>query len=284
MVCAGHRGAGPLEDRLARWNALWAKPVQGWDFSEFEGRVEESEPPWCYEELVCQRLGQAGSALDIGTGGGEFLLRIQDHLPIEVHATEGWETNLDFAREALAPLGVEVRDYDAERDERLPYEDASLDVVLSRHEAYCVTEVVRVLRPGGWFITQQVDGRNLEELTAIFGAGTSYTQVTLENLTQEAEDAGLIIERAEEWSGPIRFDGVDTLVSYLRCMPWQLPVGFTIDDYADELLALDRREQPLELTERRFIIVSHLPAPERPPADPFASGWRPAATDSKLEL
>lgn len=269
MVGAGHRGADLVQDRLARWSALWEEPVRGWDFSEFEGRIEEAEPPWCYEDLVCRALEQAGSALDIGTGGGEFLIRIQDHLPIEAHATEGWETNREIARDALAPLGIEVRDYDAERDERLPYDDASLDVVLARHEAYCAREVVRVLRPGGWFVTQQVDGRNLEDLAAIFGAGPAYPEVTLERLQQEAHDAGLVIERAQEWSGPIRFDCVDTLVSYLRFMPWHLPEDFSIDDQIETLSALERRDGPFEFTERRFVIVSHLPVPGPRPADPF---------------
>lgn len=276
-----HRGGN---DRIQRWRSLWETPVQGWDFSEFEGRIEEAEPPWSYEDIVRHELEHAGSALDIGTGGGEFLIRIQDDLPVEVHATEGWAGNLGCARRALEPLGIEVRDYDAERDDRLPYRDASLDVVLARHEAYCAQEVVRVLRPGGWFITQQVDGRNLEDLAAVFGAGPAYPEVSLESLRHEAEDAGLIIERAEEWSGPIRFDCVDTLVSYLRFMPWQLPEGFTVEDFGDELMALDRRDEPLEFTERRFIIVSHLPTPESPPADPFSSGWHRPSVESRIKI
>jgi len=265
--------------RLDTWCSLWNEPVRGWDFSEFEGRVEESEPPWSYEEIVRHAFERAGSALDIGTGGGEFLLRLQDQLPIEVHATEGWERNLDVARRALEPLGIEVREYDAEEHDRLPYPDRSLDVVLARHEACCAKEVVRVLRDGGWFITQQVDGRNLADLSAHFGAEPRYPDVTLERFRAEVERAGLIVEQAEEWSGPIRFDSVDTLVSYLRYMPWHLPKDFSVEAYAQELIALDERVEPLEFTERRFLIVAHLPEPEPPPADPFTGRQiRPAAS------
>lgn len=256
-------------DRLERWRSLWEEPVQGWDFSEFEGRIEESEPPWSYEDLVRHELEQAGSVLDLGTGGGEFLLRIRDDLPIEVHATEGWQDNLPVARETLGPLGIEVREYDADRGDRLPYDDGSVDVVLSRHEAYDVTEVARVLRLGGWFVTQQVDGRNLEDLAAIFGAGPAYPDVTLERMCEEARNAGLIVERAQEWEGPIRFDSVDTLVSYLRWMPWQLPEDFTVERYADALLALDDSDEPVQFTERRLVLVAHLPNPDPRPADPF---------------
>ena len=256
-------------ERVRRWQALWDEPAEGWDFSEFEGRIEESSLPWSYEELVRHELASAGSALDLGTGGGEFLLSFEEALPVEMHATEGHEPNLPVARKALGPLGIEVREYDADAGDRLPYEDASVDVVLCRHEAYDAAEVVRVLRRGGWFVTQQVDGRNLEDLAAVFGAGAAYPEVTLERFRVEAQEAGLIIERAEEWSGPIRFDSVDTLVSYLRWMPWQLPEDFTIESYAAELEALDDQDEPLEFTERRFVILAHLPIPDAPPADPF---------------
>jgi len=256
-------------DRVARWQELWEEPASGWDFSEFEGRVVESEPPWSYEELVQHELSTAGSALDLGTGGGEFLLSHQHELPVEMHATEGWGPNLPVAREALGPLGIEVREYDADRGDTLPYDDDSVDVVLSRHESYDPAEVVRVLRKGGWFLTQQVDGRNLDDLAAVFGAGAAFPEVRLEVFRSQAQEAGLIVERAEEWSGSIRFDSVDTLVSYLRLMPWQLPEDFTIEGYADQLCALDEQEGPLEFTERRFLLLAHLPIPDAPPADPF---------------
>ena len=45
------------------------------------------------------------------------------------------------------------------------------------------------------------------------------------------------------------------------------------------VIALDERVEPLEFTERRFLIVAHLPEPEPPPADPFTGRQiRPAAS------
>lgn len=265
----------------ARWRALWAEPTRGWDLSEFAGRVFEESPPWDYEQLVRYEFRSAGSGLDLGTGGGEFLSSIRDWLPVEMHATEGWPPNLSVARERLEPLGIQVAEYDGDSGDPLPYPDESVDVVISRHESYAATEVVRVLRPGGWFVTQQVDGHNLDDLAAHFGAGPAYPSITLARLRVEAEAAGLIIERAQEWHGPIRFDSVDTLVSYLRWMPWHLPADFTVDGYAEQLLDLHRQEEPLEFTERRFLLVCHRPIPRPPRADPFPQ-WEKVPTTSRL--
>ena len=51
----------------------------------------------------------------------------------------------------------------------MPFEDSRFDVVLNRHELDDPAEVFRVLRPGGVFLTQQVDGRDSEETHALFG-------------------------------------------------------------------------------------------------------------------
>ena len=40
----------------------------------------------------------------------------------------------------------------------LPFEDSSFSLVVSRHESYVASEVARVLRPGGLFLTQQLGG------------------------------------------------------------------------------------------------------------------------------
>lgn len=73
---------------------------------------------------------------------------------------------------------------------------------------------------------------------------------------RQAEDAGLRVERAEEWSGPIRFADVATLLSYLRMVPWQLPVDFTVERYASQLVRLERRAEPLVFTEIRFLLIA----------------------------
>ena len=49
----------------------------GWDFSYLDGRLEEGILPWDYKEMVLKYLDPRFQLLDIGTGGGEFLLTLQ---------------------------------------------------------------------------------------------------------------------------------------------------------------------------------------------------------------
>ena len=49
-------------------------------------------------------------------------------------------------------------------DDRLPFENNFFDVVITRHESFDLSEVNRVLKQGGRFITQQVGGKNDYEI------------------------------------------------------------------------------------------------------------------------
>ena len=258
-----------VETILERWRRTWEEPPRGSGRVAQEGLVHAEKPPWDYEELVRHELSFAGSALDLGTGDGAFLRSLEDSLPVEMHATEGWPHNLARARAALGPLGVEVREHHCETGDPLPYRDASVDLVFCRHEAYAAREVARVLRQGGWFVTEQLEGHHLDDLAALFDGGDGCPAVTLPALRREAEEAGLVVERLEGWHGRLRFESVDALVGHLRLFPGQLPEDFSIDRYGERLLELHRREEPLVFTERRCLLVARRPERAPTPADPF---------------
>jgi SAM-dependent methyltransferase len=126
----------------------------GWDFSYISAsrRMTSSPGAWSYASIILPLVRTAQALLDMGTGGGEFLASLQP-LPSRTVATEGYPPNILVARNRLEPLGVTV--WPVGDDDRLPLDDASFDLVINRHESYDAREVLRVLRPGGTFVTQQ---------------------------------------------------------------------------------------------------------------------------------
>ena len=87
-----------------------AVPVEGWDFSWFDGRATEERPSWGYARMMAARMAGARAALDIQTGGGEVLATaLAGHAPPPVlAATESWPPNLALAAASLRPLGGRV--------------------------------------------------------------------------------------------------------------------------------------------------------------------------------
>lgn len=248
------------ETLLALWESELASPSQGWDFSSLTGRMSEDEPPFDYEQVCRAELAHAGRVVDLGTGGGEALLRLADALPRDTTATEGWPANVPVARRALAPRGIPVLDWDADR---VPFQpmlvpDGRFDLVLDRHESYAVEEVARVLSPGGVFLTQQVGFDDARELDAMFGRTAGRTDWSLAAAGRQMEGSPLEVERAEEWHGSYRFVDVAALMRYCSIVPWDLPPGFTVRGHADALLRLHEQAHtgPIRLTKHRWLLLA----------------------------
>ncbi len=236
--------------------------MRGWDFSVLEGRMEADDPPWDFEADCLAALRTTRRAADLGTGGGERVLRLLDRLPEQerpaLTATEGWGPNVPVATENLAAVGVPVLAYDAESGDRLPFEDASLDLVMCRHEAVDLAEVARVLAPGGVLLDQQVDGREAAQLREWFGGQMQYPHVRLDVDRQAAAAAGLVVDVAQEWAGAMTFADVEALVVYLGLVPWDVP-DFRVDDHVQTLRRL-AEQGAIGLTQRRYRLYAHRPA------------------------
>lgn len=229
----------------------------GWDFSQLDGRMIADEPWWDFERDCTDPLRQATRIADLGTGGGERLLGLLDQMTgarPTIVATEGWEPNVAVARDALAPHGVEVRRYDAELGEPMPFLDRDLDLVMSRHEAIDASEIARVLAPGGRLLTQQVDGRDAEEIHEWFDEEFAYADVTSERFVMDLEAGGMRIDAVDDWRGTMEFADAEALVTYLGLVPWDAP-NFMVDGHAGRLLALDAAA-PIRVTQRRFRVYA----------------------------
>lgn len=242
---------------LEFWQHEQEAPFIGFDFSYLNGRTLEMSPPWDYDALARKALTGAASALDLGTAGGERLLQWREVFPRRLVVTEGYPPNLALARQRLEPLGVTVLEAETSLNVVLPLPDASFDLILCRHSAYNIADVERLLKPGGHFLTQQVDGRNLADLSACFDAVQPWTDFTLNFALEKLQsESDLHLERAEAWNGQTRFLDVGAIVYFLKAIPWIVP-DFSVEThlpYLDQLQARLDRGESLTFTAKRFLI------------------------------
>jgi len=250
------QSASSMEQLFEFWKQEEQRPFTGFDFSYFADKWVDEGPPWSYEAMVREQMAKANSVLDIGTGGGEKLAQFKDVFPPKTVATEGYAPNLPVARAKLAPLGVEVIDFYDDLAAVLPLPDASFDLVINRHSSFNAVDIERVLKPGGVFLTQQVDGRNLSDLSAAFEAEQPWTYFTLDYALNLIGQSNLVIEIAQEWTGKLIFKDVATLVYYLVAIPWTVP-DFSVEKYRPHLEKLQQQveaEGELVFTQRRMLI------------------------------
>jgi 2-polyprenyl-3-methyl-5-hydroxy-6-metoxy-1,4-benzoquinol methylase len=139
---------------------------EGWDFSHIRGRMQEFPLTWNYRAIIIPYLTSTTSLLDMGTGGGEFLSSIP--FPKNTHATEAYEPNVKIAKNRLEPLGIKVKHNFS--DSKLPFDNEQFDIIINRHESYDESEVYRIIKRGGHFITQQVGCSNNMEINHVLEA------------------------------------------------------------------------------------------------------------------
>lgn len=216
-----------------------AADVSGWDFSWLAHRATEERPSWGYRGLLAERLGEVSAALDIQTGGGEFLDALARFPPTMV-ATESWPPNVRLATRRLHPRGVVVV---ADPDEPpLPFGDEAFELVSSRHPSTVWwAEIARVLQPGGAYFAQHIGPDSNAGLYEYF-LGPQPVCVHSRHPDVEAAGAraaGLDVTDLRLERLRVEFFDIGAVVYFLRKVIWTVP-DFSVERYRERLQELHR--------------------------------------------
>ena len=243
------------EEWLAEEKAFF----QGWDFSRHSENWKESPLTWDYVKTVQDYLKSEDLLLDMGTGGGEVLLTI-NHPYNLTYVTEAYPPNVELCQKTLAPLGIHVHQVYGGYNENLPFDDEMFDIVINRHESFDMKEIYRILKPDGFFITQQVGGGNNFKLREILMPDSEmpFAYHTLQHNADIIEKNCFEIIQKDECFPMVRIFDVKAVVFYAKICMWEW-VGFSVEHYFSQLLDLHKRIESngfFENISHRFIIIA----------------------------
>ena len=244
--------------------------LTGWDFSSLQ--AEEAPPPWRFSDVVRTYLDGTQWVADIGTGGGEAFL----HLTPNFARGFGLDNSTERLREATQlaiERGASNVAFVGANSVTLPFPDSSLDVVLARYADYTAPEVVRVLRPGGVFATQQMGDNDTENIFDTFGWGTygaywrarfrseGRAYVPTSETAQQFATLSCEVVTLDEYDLPFYFKDVEALVFYLKASPlpeeidpekhWR-PISRLVDESTTDL--------GIQTNQHRELLVVRTPA------------------------
>ncbi|WP_226666281.1 methyltransferase domain-containing protein [Metabacillus litoralis] len=230
---------------------------EGWDFSHIKYSWENEALPWNYAKIIKNYLSKDLQLLDMGTGGGEFLLTL-NHPYEKTSVTEGWKPNIELIKSKLVPLGIKLAPIGD--DDIIDYSDNSFDMIINRHESFNIEEVKRVLKPNGVFITQQVGGENGNRLSKILipNFQPKYETHNLMNTLHDLKENDLDIMFAEEVFPYQKFFNMKALIYYAKVIKWEFP-GFSVENHYIQLLTVynELKKNGYVLNnEHRFIVVA----------------------------
>lgn len=231
--------------------------IKGWDFSHIYGRYSQADPPWDYKEIIGTYLKDTDLLLDIDTGGGEFL-RSLNHPYDKTVVTEAYPPNVQLCLRTLSPLGIQV--FEVSDYALMPFCDNKFDIIINRHGNYDVSELYRILKPNGFFITQQVGENNDRELVDLLLPNTpkAFNGANLAEQTLRFKNAGFQIEQSLEAFLPVRFFDIGALVWFAKIIEWEFP-DFSVDNCFERLLKAQNileTNGSVDGTIHRYLIVA----------------------------
>lgn len=241
----GHYSQRELDELLA-----CVQPRVGWDFSRMN--TLRAPVPWEYNEVVARYLQPSDDVLDIGTGGGERFASMAGLF------RRGLGVDIDPEMVRLAALNYSGRNLDFRVcSARLEGIAATFPVIINRHVRLDLAAVSEHLRPGGYFITQQVGERNMACIRAALGQQPGSAEISAKALT----DVGLRVIAFLEYDVEYVVRDIESLVFWLTALDMlhaDLDGSAALADAAtlNAILAGNLDERGFVTNEHRYLAVA----------------------------
>jgi ubiquinone/menaquinone biosynthesis C-methylase UbiE len=145
----------------------------GWDFSNL--KVDSFGKKWDFYEEVVKRSKKTDVLLDIGTGGGEKVLRIASSVFFLIGIDKSPEM-IKTANKNLAKTYLNnVRFFQMDA-KKIIFPDRFFNITSCRQAMFFPEELSRVLCDNGVFITQQVSEADKINIKDVFGSKRWHSQ------------------------------------------------------------------------------------------------------------
>jgi ubiquinone/menaquinone biosynthesis C-methylase UbiE len=163
-----------MEDSEKEKEKEYYSQQKNWDFSKIKyTTVYNPENEFDFYTMIKKYSSQSSLCLDLGTGGGENLLRY--------YADVGYIIAIDNSKEMIETANQNLKSYNNKKVKfvmgdnlDLKFPDNLFDLVSARNTNSDPKKVFNVLKKGGAFIIQGVDTKDCWEIKEYFKRGQNY--------------------------------------------------------------------------------------------------------------
>lgn len=146
--------------------------IANWDFSKIN-YIEEKITKWSYWEAIRKNTNQKSICLDLGTGGGENVLKKYPNV--------GMIIGTDFSKEMIHTAEENAKKYKNKNVKfcvmdscNMKFPDNLFDLVSARHTVINAKQIYNCLANEGALVIEGVDRKDCFELKELFGKGQGY--------------------------------------------------------------------------------------------------------------
>ncbi|MBP3708040.1 MAG: methyltransferase domain-containing protein [Clostridia bacterium] len=146
--------------------------LANWDFSQIKYEVDDLTD-WDYFGQIKKNTNEKSLCLDIGTGGGEKVLKKYPNV--------GMLIATDFSKEMVYTAKENAKNYPEKNVKfgvmnnlEMKFPEELFDLVSARHTIINANQIYNCLTKGGALVIEGVDQKDCWELKKIFGKGQAY--------------------------------------------------------------------------------------------------------------
>ncbi len=202
--------------------------IKDWDFSKFEIETE-SLTKWDLYEILNELATKDSRILDLGTGGGEKLLKYFPQAK-EILGTDCSEGMIETAKNNLERSGRKDITFKIMDNLNMNVPDDYFDIVVARNTITDSKQIYKCLKKGGYLLLAGVDKDDCWSLKILFGRGQGFSDkkpisiMDYENILNAGfKDVELVPIHEREY-----FKNEFLFKTFLKKVP-------IIDDFSEEL-------------------------------------------------
>ena len=143
-----------------------------WDFSQIKCKTENLTN-WDFYEKIRENSNEKSLCLDLGTGGGERVLKSYPDVGMII-ATDFSEEMIKTAKENAKKYPNKRVKFTKMNNLEMTFPKETFDLISARHTIINAKQIYESLVPGGTIVIRGVDKKDCWEIKEIFGRGQAY--------------------------------------------------------------------------------------------------------------
>ena len=146
--------------------------IGNWDFSQIKCKTENLTN-WDLYEKIRENSNEKSLCLDLGTGGGERVLKSYPDVGMII-ATDFSEEMIKTAKENAKKYPNKRVKFTKMNNLEITFPKETFDLISARHTIINAKQIYDCLLPGGTIVIKGVDQKDCWEIKELFGRGQAY--------------------------------------------------------------------------------------------------------------
>ena len=161
-----------MGDRMNKKEHEYYEKIGNWDFEQIKYKTE-TLTDWNFYEKIKEYTNKDSICLDLGTGGGEKVLKYYPEVG-KIYATDFSKEMIKTAKENYKKYPIRNIEFLQMDNLNMIFPEKSFDLISARHTVIDAKQIYKSLKDDGTLVIEGVDQKDCWELKELFKRGQAF--------------------------------------------------------------------------------------------------------------